>query len=57
MMPELHKIKLHSQDGVGAAGAGGTRRRSRMKEHIELSNVHFTFQKLTCRTVKLQVCL
>lgn len=55
MMPELHKIKLHSQEGVGAAGAAGTR--TRMKEHIELSNVHFTFQKLTCRTVKVQVCL
>lgn len=26
-----------------------------MKEHIELSNVHFTFQKLTCHTAKVQV--
>lgn len=57
MMPELHKIKLHSQEGVGAAGSVGRRTKTRMKEHIELSKVHFTFQKLTCRTVKLQVCV
>lgn len=57
MMPELHKIKLHSQ----AAAAAGKTSGSRMKEHIELSNVHFTFQKLTCHTaqvqVKVQVCV
>lgn len=59
MMPELHKIKLHSQ--AAAAGAAGKTSGSRMKEHIELSNVHFTFQKLTCHTaqvqVKVQVCV
>lgn len=59
MMPELHKIKLHSQ--AAAAAAAGKTSVSRMKEHIELSNVHFTFQKLTCHTaqvqVKVQVCV
>lgn len=58
-MPELHKIKLHSQ--AAAAAAAGKTSGSRMKKHIELSNVHFTFQKLTCHTaqvqVKVQVCV